>query len=63
MAKLCDSALQSIMVMFVDVVLRLSRCADLVLCDTCWNIIMLVWFLSNVEWCVKFNLGTVSTTS
>lgn len=36
----------SMMVMFVHVVLRLARCTDLVLCVVCFNIIMLVWFLS-----------------
>ena len=51
----------SIMVMFVDVVLRLSRCTDLVLCVVYWNIIMLVWFLS-VMWKSALNLGTASTT-
>jgi len=49
------------MVMFVDVVLQLSRCTDLVLCIVCWNIIMLVWFLS-VMWKSALNLGTANTT-
>jgi len=47
------------MVMLVNVVLRLSRFTDLVLCVV--NVIMLAWFLS-VMWKGALDLGTANTT-
>lgn len=49
------------MVMLVNVVLRLSRFTDLVLCVVCWNVIMLARFLS-VMWKGALDLGTANTT-